>query len=634
MKILELVQGTDSWLEARLNHLCASEAPAMMDESKFMSRNQLLDLKKGWQSNPNSSFKEALFEKGHQSEENARSILEFEECDDFPPVVGMVSYSTLEGLLASFDGLCGDEGSYIPWEHKEWNETLAENVRNSVLEPHYYWQLEHQMLVANCKEIMFTCSDGTEKNRVSMMYISDPKNRKALVAGWKQFLIDLDQHLLEAKKEMVRTKKEPAFPLITFDVSGTQITSNIASCLEIITQKAEIEISRELESDQDFANKDKFNKATKEARDKLKSMVEDVQGRFVSYSEFAGVAAEIDKVLQKMQSGGEKQVKLAKDAKKKAIKDGGILAVNEHIQSINNAIHPMQITYLMNCTVDFASSMKNKRTIESLVNAVDSVVAEFKIAADEMKNKVVANLLTLREMASDHEFLFMDSGELVKKDNEDLIAVIKNRITDHEQAEAERKRLEKEKIEREAKEKAEREAQAKLDEDREKIRKEEQAKAQAEQKIKSDKEAEERAEADRIAGLAQQEEHRIAKDKRDQRQEDIVDGKFNETFNPLVCDGNHGGPKCGDPECWNDDKPNQSSMAESMAKGAPTLANFDMASGTVTATLNEEDELTKVKNLLKQVMGNYQVAASIAENEGYETNYDQDKILVDFLLND
>lgn len=36
--------------------------------------------------------------------------------------------------------------------------------------------------------------------------------------------------------------------------------------------------------------------------------------------------------------------------------------------------------------------------------------------------------------------------------------------------------------------------------------------------------------------------------------------------------------------------------------------------------------------MLEKLIGNYQVAASVAEHEGYETNYEQDKILVDFLL--
>lgn len=461
MKILDLVQGSDEWLEARLTFMCASEAPAMMDESKFMSRNQLLDLKKGWQSNPNSSFKEALFQEGHESEDKARDITELEECEDFPAVVGMASYSTLTGLLASFDGLAGDESLYLPWEHKGWNETLAENVRNGILEAHYFWQLEHQMLVANCKEIMFTCSDGTETNRVSMMYKSVPERRKALIAGWKQFIIDLDNHILEAKQEMVKTKKESAFPLITFEVTGTQISSNIASCLEMITQKAEVEINRKLESDQDFADKDKLNKATKEARDKLKLLVDDVQGQFVSYAEFAGVAADIDKVLQKMQSQGEKQVKQAKDAKKLDIKSGGEISISMYCQHVNKEINPIRLDSIINCNVDFSSSMKNKRTIESLQNSVDSVVAEFKIAADEVKDKVIANLSTLRELASEHEFLFMDSLDLVKKENADLIAVIKMRISEHKASEEAKLAKIKEDAEIAAKAKIEAEQKAK-----------------------------------------------------------------------------------------------------------------------------------------------------------------------------
>ena len=40
----------------------------------------------------------------------------------------------------------------------------------------------------------------------------------------------------------------------------------------------------------------------------------------------------------------------------------------------------------------------------------------------------------------------------------------------------------------------------------------------------------------------------------------------------------------------------------------------------------------KLYAMLETLLGNYQVAASIAEHEGYETNYEQDKILSEFLL--
>ena len=45
-----------------------------------------------------------------------------------------------------------------------------------------------------------------------------------------------------------------------------------------------------------------------------------------------------------------------------------------------------------------------------------------------------------------------------------------------------------------------------------------------------------------------------------------------------------------------------------------------------------QDQLTKAKSLLEMVMRNYERTASVAESEGYETNYEQDKVLVDLFL--
>lgn len=455
-KILDLIQGSIEWEEARLNYLCASEAPAVMGESKFMSRNQLLDLKKGWISNPNSSFKEMLFEKGHEHEEMARPIFEFEMAELFHPLVASFEVA-IDGehilFLASFDGL-GEENGEV-WEHKDWNLTLAENIRNGVLEALYYWQLEHQMLVAGVKEATITCSDGTRSNKVSMIYKSVPKRRKALIAASKQFLIDLKNHVIEAKQEIIIAKKAESFPLITFEVNGTEISSNISTVLNQIQQRSEIEINRILETDQDFADKHKFNKATKQAREDLKVLVTKVQNKFVSYSEFASVAKEIDYVLQQMQSQGEKQVKKAQTDKKKKIEDAAYLVVSNYTLSVDSVINPIRISSLINCNIDFTQAMKNKRTIESLQNAVDSTIATWKIEVDEIRDLVVKNLETLRKLAEGFEPLFMDSTQLVTKDNDALVAIIKVRISEHKESEQKKLDDEREKIRIEEEEKAE-----------------------------------------------------------------------------------------------------------------------------------------------------------------------------------
>lgn len=44
-KVLNLSQGSEEWKQARLKHFCASEAPAVMGVSKYMTRTELLDLK-------------------------------------------------------------------------------------------------------------------------------------------------------------------------------------------------------------------------------------------------------------------------------------------------------------------------------------------------------------------------------------------------------------------------------------------------------------------------------------------------------------------------------------------------------------------------------------------------------------
>lgn len=458
MQKLELIQGSDEWLEARLKYLCASEAPAMMGDSRFMSRNQLLALKKGWQSNPVGDFKQRLFDKGHENEEAARELLEMEMLGDMPPVVGLTVIDGLE-LLSSFDGYGEADTAPLLWEHKDWNEVLAENVRNAVLEPLYYWQLEHQMLTAGADTVLFMVSDGTMTKRVSMVYESVPERRADLIAGWKQFLVDLDQYELEARQEVVVAGDVEALPVVEFKVEGSVIISNIKDCLPVIRDRAQEEMGRKLETEQDFANKDKLNKATKAARAKLKEIVSAVQGEFVSYSEFAETAAEIDSVLQKMQSHGEKQVKEQKALKKQKIIDAAKADLVAHIDECEKKISPMRLFNILSSNelhADFDAAMKNKRTIESWENAADEAAAKVKVEINKAMECIEPNLAFLREEAEEYKFLFNDAQQIVNQAPEAFAAIVKQRIADHKQAEEERLEAERQKIreEEEAKAKA------------------------------------------------------------------------------------------------------------------------------------------------------------------------------------
>ena len=479
MKLLNLVQGSDKWLEARLNYLCSSEAPVVMGESKFMSRTQLLDLKKGWQKNPDSAFKKRLFEKGHIHEDQARAHTELETLEDYPAAVGLLKVDGLDvEMLASFDGLENAEPGALIWEHKDWNLTLAENVRNGVLEPLYYWQLEHQCIVNSSDKVLFTCSDGTTDNRVSMVYESVPERREQLIKGWALFLEDLDKHELEAKKEKVVAVKQENFPVIECRVEGSKVISNLGSYIPLIEQLAEEQMNLSLETDQDFANKDAFNKRVKTGRAELKEKAADILANFDSLKVFNDHVATADGILQKLQAHGEKQVKQAKEVKKQSIINDATKELNDHLKWLSDGINNVQVPVR---ELDFAAIMKGKRSYEKMEEAVKSELANIKLEANDIAGTIRENLDSLAELAKDYKFLFNDYQDLITKDNGDLVNLIKMRISEHQQAEAERKRLEREQIEREAQEKAQREAEAKAKAEEQRIRDEERAKFEAEQ---------------------------------------------------------------------------------------------------------------------------------------------------------
>ena len=412
----------------------------MMGDSAFMSRNQLLDLKKGWVASKDSSFKKKLFEQGHEDEYEARKILEVALCDEFPALVGVAKIDGISiGLLSSFDGF---SKSSVIWEHKSWNTTLAANVRNRTLEPFYFWQLEHQMLTANSYQCAFQCSDGTLCNSVSMVYKSVPERRSALIAGWKQFITDLGSHEIKAKHEVIKAVKSKSLPEITFNVYGTEISTNITDVLHEIKLLSQEEANKTPETDQDFADKEQLNKDVKITRKNLKETVSKVRGNFVSYSQFEKMAVDVDSVLQKMQSHGEKLVKEAKANKIKSIINDALAKFHAHIALCNPKTMPLGIFNIMgNKEPDFNAVVKNKRTIESLESAVDDELSKCKVKVNQAMARVLINMKFIEEEAKEYEFLFRDLSNLVDQESEPFRAIVKNRISEH--IEAEKRRVER-----------------------------------------------------------------------------------------------------------------------------------------------------------------------------------------------
>ncbi|HDI3147854.1 TPA: YqaJ viral recombinase family protein [Vibrio cholerae] len=444
MKILDLVQGTQAWLDARLQLRTASEAPAMMGESKYISRDQLLDHKKGWTSIVNE-FVLKLYAEGHEAEEKARPIAERILGEELSPICGQQEDSL---LMASFDGITmfGD----VLFEHKLWNKTLAENVMNNVLEPNYYWQLEQQLMVSGAQKVLFMVSDGTEQNMAYMFYEPVEGRKEALLAGWKQFNEDLENHEIKAKTVPVKAEVIQDLPAVSYKMNGLAIISNLdeykAKALELVEQS-----KKKLETDQDFANAESMVKIFKSAEDKLGLMSQQVLGEVESIDKFVKDLGFIGENIRQARLALDKQVKTRKEEIKTEMV---VKARNELATIVNEASRQYAVNF--NISADFANAIKGKRNIESMQSAINDELAKAKIALSEQKDVVQTNLNTVNENG-EYRFLFNDWSQIAFKAPEDFATLVKLRISEHQAAE-----------------------QKKLEEQRELIRKQEEEKAQAE----------------------------------------------------------------------------------------------------------------------------------------------------------
>ncbi|MCR4300236.1 MAG: hypothetical protein NUV51_01360, partial [Sulfuricaulis sp.] len=162
---------------------------------------------------------------------------------------------------------------------------------------------------------------------------------------------------------------------------------------------------------------------------------------------------------------------------KTEIMQAGKDALTTHIAGLNKRFAKVQMPPI---AADFAAAIKSKRNLESMRDAVSSLVAAKKIESNEIADRIDINLKALHDGArpdgADYTFLFSDYAQLILKAPDDLALVIKSRIQDHKDAEAKR-----------------------LAAEREKIRAEEEAKATAEAKIKADQIARKQAEANEMA---------------------------------------------------------------------------------------------------------------------------------------
>lgn len=435
MQVHNVQQGTPEWHALRSSYFTASEAPAMMGASKFQTRNDLLAMKKTGIVPDVTPQQQAAFDRGHATEEMARPLVEEMLGEELYPIVG-----TSGNLLASMDGatMLGD----VLFEHKLWNERVVAQIRAGELEPHYYWQLEQQLLVSGAERVIFVCSDGTKDKFAHLEYSPVAGRREQLVAGWAQFEQDLGEfEVKEAKVEVIGAAPDQ-LPALRIDVTGMVTASNLdafkSHALAVIG-----DINTELSTDKDFADADATVKWCGEVEDKLKAAKEHALSQTESIDVLFKAIDDIAAETRRKRLELEKLIKARKDIIRSDIVMDAAKALQAHIDQINETLNSrIRMPKVM---ADFAGAIKGKRTIDNLREAADAELARAKIEASRIADLIRTNLKSLNELAIKHGFLFHDAQELVLKANDDLVALIKVRINEHETQQAELKRQEEEK---------------------------------------------------------------------------------------------------------------------------------------------------------------------------------------------
>jgi putative phage-type endonuclease len=462
MRTHNLIQGSPEWHAHRAEHFNASDAPAMMGVSPYKTRSELLHEMATGTVKEIDAATQRRFDDGHRFEALSRPLGEQIIGEDLYPVVGS------EGRLsASFDGLTAPEDVFF--EHKSLNDELraamVDGCTGADLPLMYRVQMEQQAMVSKASRGLFMASkwDGDElEEERHCWYESDADLAAKIAAGWKQFAADLAEYQHVEVLPAAVAAPTLALPALSIRVNGSIA---LQSNLELFGAKLRSfvdGIDKNPSDDQAFADAEAAVKVLEKAQEALEAAESSALAQTASIDEMCRTVAMHIELARSTRLMLEKIVKARKETIRIEIQQGAKDKAAEHIAGLNKRLGK---PYMPTIAADFAGVMKGKKTITSLRDAVDTELARFKIEANAVADKIQANLATLRELASEHAFLFADTAQIVLKANDDCTGLIKLRIAEHKAAEekrlaAERARIaEEERIKAEAKAKAEHEAQ-------------------------------------------------------------------------------------------------------------------------------------------------------------------------------
>jgi len=192
---LDLEQGSQEWLDARKQHFCASEAPAVMSVNLYFPRNptELAKQKLGYV----NTFVSQAMKEGQRLEPIIRQQIKAQTGIGFVPAV-MVK----DKYLASLDGinLYGDIILEIKAPQSK-NAMVKWAMEGRVILPHQY-QIQHQLMVSGADKCIYAVRNPEDGQIITCDVFPDQILQKKLKQAWADF-----QPLMELTEDELKTSE-------------------------------------------------------------------------------------------------------------------------------------------------------------------------------------------------------------------------------------------------------------------------------------------------------------------------------------------------------------------------------------------------------------------------------------------
>lgn len=209
-EVLDLVQGSVEWKQARLEHVTASNVPAVLGLSPYKTALEYATEILTGQEMDQSENKDFIYQKGHAVEEAGREWCKANLGIDIVPRV--VRSLDRKYLMASLDGLDAQKG--IVFEAKFVGRDALEEIKSGKLKVHHEAQVQAQLLTTGFDKAIYFAMDPDGEAAV-VDIARKPDYEKTLTAALDKFWKDLKEGTLpKASAKDILQVQDPQIALL------------------------------------------------------------------------------------------------------------------------------------------------------------------------------------------------------------------------------------------------------------------------------------------------------------------------------------------------------------------------------------------------------------------------------------